>query len=77
MWVRSQDKKHLAQCISFSVDMVIGGKKKGAISGTVGQGFRSPKTVPLALYDTKEEAILELQNIQEALASDVKIYEVN
>lgn len=77
MWVRSQDKKQLAQCMSYSVDMVIGGKKKGSLSGIIDNGFWGAKTVHLGFYDTKEQAIMELDKIQEALASDVEIYEVN
>lgn len=37
MWVRSQNKKELANYIAFSVTSNFGGKKKSAIIGTVSE----------------------------------------
>jgi hypothetical protein len=77
MWVRSQNKKELVECIAFSVTKNIGGKKKCAIIGYVSNGFWGRREVILGLYETKEIALDELSRLQAELASGAKVYELN
>lgn len=78
MWVRSQNKKLLANYIAFSVTSNFGGKKKSAIIGTVSENsFWGSKTNLLGLYDTMEIAIDELMRLQSALVNNIKVYEMS
>lgn len=77
MWIRSQNKKQLVKCTSFSIQRNFGGKKKGAIVGTVSNASWWGKEVVLGLYDTKEIAQNELNKVQTELISNTEIYEMN
>jgi hypothetical protein len=77
MWVRSQNKKVLLECTSFSVTKNFGGKKKGAIIGSTSNGFWGNKDIVLGLYDTEEIAVSELTRLQTELINEVKIYEMS
>jgi len=78
MWVRSQNKKELANYIAFSVTSNFGGKKKSAIIGTISENsFWGSKTNLLGLYDTMDKALDELTSLQSALINDTKIYEMS
>jgi len=78
MWIRSQDKKELANYIAFSVTSNFGGKKKGAIIGTISESsFWGSKTTLLGLYDTMDIALDELMRLQSALINDNKVYEMS
>lgn len=78
MWVRSQNKKELANYIAFSVTSNFGGKKKSAIVGTVSENnFWGSKTNILGLYDTMDIALDELTRLQSALINDDKVYEMS
>lgn len=77
MWIRSQDKKHLVKCISFSFAKNWGGKKKSAIVGSVSNSSWWGKDVVLGLYDTKEIALNELTRLQTELVNNSDIYEMN
>jgi hypothetical protein len=77
MLIRSQDKKELVTCTSFSITRNFGGSKKSCIVGTVSTSFWGNKTVILGFYDTTEQSITELTKLQTALVSDEKIFEMN
>ncbi len=78
MWVRSQDKKLLANYISFSVTSNFASKKKGVIMGTISEnGFWGSETKVLGLYDTMDIAVDELAKLQFALINDTKVYEMS
>ena len=76
MLIRSQDKKELVTCTSFSITRNFGGSKKSCIVGTVSSSFWGHKTVILGFYDTNDIAIAELTRLQASLVSDAKIYEM-
>ncbi|SHF94486.1 hypothetical protein [Ornithinibacillus halophilus] len=76
MWIRSQNRKELVNCISYTVRKNIGGKNE-ALVGTVDNGFWGRKEIILGMYDTTEIAIAELTKIQEALIEKVELYEMN
>lgn len=66
MWIRSQNRKHLINPNNIVVERNLGGKKKFALmSNTIGLS-----TVIIGLFDTKEDAILELDHIQAAIESN-------
>ncbi len=77
MWIRSQDKKQLVKCTSFSLARNWGSKKKSAIVGTVSNASWWGKEVVLGLYDTKEIALNELTRLQTELVKNTEIYEMN
>lgn len=77
MWIRSQNKKELAQCKAFSVGKNYGGKKSSAIIGTITNRSWWRKEVILGLYDTKEIAISELTKLQTELVNNTNVYEMN
>ena len=77
MWIRSQDKKQLVKCTSFSLARNWGGKKKSAIVGSVSNASWWGKDVVLGLYDTKEIALSELTKLQTELVNNSDIYEMN
>ena len=77
MWIRSQDKKQLVKCTSFSLAKNWGGKKKSAIVGSVSNVSWWGKDVVLGLYDTQEIALNELTRIQMELVNNSDIYEMN
>lgn len=77
MWIRSQDKKQLVKCTSFSLARNWGGKQKSAIVGTVSNASWWRKEVVLGLYDTKELALNELTNVQTELVNNTDIYDMN
>ncbi|MFD2516009.1 hypothetical protein ACFSRY_19205 [Pontibacter locisalis] len=77
MWVRSQDRKQLVKCTSFSLARNWGGKKKSAIVGSVLNASWWGKDVVLGLYDTKEIALDELTRLQTELVNNSYIYEMN
>lgn len=76
MWVRSQNKKELVDCLMFSVTRNIGGKKKSAISGSFLDGVFGRKEIILGLYDTNEQAIHELTRLQSELFTSNKVFEM-
>jgi len=73
MWVRSQDKKTLAKYIKFSIsgnkNIFIHGKREY-------DGFFENTLDVLGKYDNLEEAQNELDNIQQNIADNKKIYEI-
>ena len=75
MWIRSQNKNELVKCTAFSIKRNFGGKKKGAITGVISNGFWGRETV-LGLYETKEIAKEELTKLQTELANKTDIYEM-
>ena len=77
MWIRSQNKEELVKCMAFSVRKNIGGKKKGAIVGTISNGFWGRKEIILGLYDTKEVALNELMRLQTELVNNIELYEMS
>lgn len=77
MWIRSQDKQELVECVAFSVRKNIGGKKKFSIIGFVYNGFWGRQEIIIGLYDTKEIALDELSRLQAELVSDAKVYEMS
>ena len=77
MWIRSQDKKQLVKCTSFSLARNWGGKKKIAIVGSVSNASWWGKDVVLGLYDTKEIALNELTMLQTELVKNTDLYEMN
>ena len=78
MWVRSQNKKELVNCISFSVVRnYFGGQKKYAINGTISCGVFGKNEEILGLYDTEDMGLNELTRIQEELIKDTKLYEMS
>ncbi len=77
MWIRSQDKKQLVKCTSFSLARNWGGKKKNAIVGSVLNASWRGKQVVLGLYDTKEIALNELTMLQTELVKNTDLYEMN
>lgn len=77
MWIRSQDKKQLVKCTSFSLARNWGGKKKNAIVGSVSNAPWWGKDVILGLYDTKEVALNELTMLQTELVKNTDLYEMN
>jgi len=77
MWIRSQDKKHLVKCTSFSLARNWGGKKKNAIVGSVSNASWFGKDVVLGLYDTNEIALNELTRLQTELINNSDVYEMN
>ena len=77
MWIRSQNKKQLVRCTSFSIQKNWGGKKKSAIVGNVTNAPWWGKEVILGLYDTKEVAKSELTKLQGELLSAAELYEMS
>lgn len=77
MWIRSQNKKQLVKCTSFSLARNFGGRKKSAIVGTVSNASWWGKEVVLGLYDTKETALNELTSLQKELVNNTDLYEMN
>ena len=77
MWIRSQDKKQLVKCTSFSLARNWGGKKKSAIVGSVSNAPWWGKDVVLGLYDTMEIALNELTRLQTELINNSDVYEMN
>ena len=77
MWIRSQNKKQLVKCTSFSIARNFGGKKKSAIVGTVSNTSWWGKEVVLGLYDTKEVAQNELTRLQTELINNTELYEMS
>lgn len=78
MWVRSQNKKELANYITFSVTGNFGGKKKSAIIGTISENsFWGSKTKTLGLYDTIDMALEELTRLETALINQEKVYQMS
>lgn len=78
MWVRSQDKTSLTNCITFSIQKVFGGKGRMAVLGyNASMNGLNTGAVQLGCYDSTEEAIEVLDNIQAALISNPnQIYEM-
>lgn len=70
MWVRTQDRKELVNCISISVNT-------NSIIGTTHHGLWRTSTVFLGVYDTQEQAIKELTNIEAAIIGDEKLYQLS
>ncbi|RKQ32671.1 hypothetical protein [Oceanobacillus halophilus] len=77
MWVRSQNKKELINCASFSITRNIGGKKKSAVIGSISNGIWGRKDIVLGLYDTNDNAFDELSKLQAALNNNAVVYEMN
>lgn len=77
IWVRSQNKEELVNCISFSIRKNYGGKKKAVITGTMAKGFLGRKEILLGMYDTRESAVNELNQLQTALVNATEVYEMN
>ncbi|PAV27835.1 hypothetical protein CIL05_20005 [Virgibacillus profundi] len=77
MWVRSQNKKELINCTSFSVTKNIGGRKKSAVTGSISNGIWGRREILLGLYDTRDSALNELTMLQEALVNNTKVYEMS
>lgn len=76
MWIRSQNRKELVKCISFSVGRNFGGKNKFHIIGNISYGILG-KTVILGLYNTKDMAMNEFERIQEELSKNTEVYEMS
>ena len=77
MWIRSQNKKELVKCRAFSVKKNFGGKKKGAIMGTVSTGVFGGNEILLGLYTTKEDAVNEMSRLQKELVNATELYEMS
>ena len=77
MWIRSQDKKKLVKCSSFSIVRNWGGNKNKAILGKVSNVSLFVKEVVLGLYETEEIALNELSLIQKELVKNTDLYEMN
>ncbi|AKL96925.1 hypothetical protein CACET_c34820 [Clostridium aceticum] len=77
MWVRSQNKKVLGNYELFAIPTTIGSKKTH-IQGIRGNsGFFESNTDTLGEYPCLEEAIEELNNLQEALKNNPhEVYEM-
>jgi|AntAceMinimDraft_5_1070358.scaffolds.fasta_scaffold291562_1 hypothetical protein len=78
MWIRTQDKERLLQVGNFSLTRNYGGKKKFAVVGTIIVNSLFGSQEVLALYNTKSEAIQELDRIQKYLGSnDKETYQIS
>ena len=77
MWIRSQDRKKLVKCSSFSIVRNWGGNKNKAIVGKVSDLSLFGREIVLWLYDNEEIALNELSLIQKELVKNTDLYEMN
>lgn len=68
MWIRSQDKKQIANVISVDATKVMTGKQKGAIFAyTQAETSYGGSRIQCGSYETFEKALDELDRFEKAL----------
>lgn len=78
MWVRTQDKSTLINIAKFSAIKVFAGEHKGLVYGHfAGASLFHPNSMIIAKYSTYDEALKEVNNIENAINDNpTKVYQI-
>ncbi|WP_338631943.1 hypothetical protein [Clostridium baratii] len=75
MWIKTQDGKKIIEVNAVELNKVFGGKYKYGIIGRIyNRGFFSIDVVELGKYFSFEDAKRELDEIENFIAENKKIY---
>lgn len=75
MWVVSQGKEKVLDCYSFDITRYYARKKyKFAITGEFAHSFWGSKKNILGLYQTKDDALKDLERLNKSLAKGENLF---